>query len=132
MSQFNLSKLRKQLGGSNRHMLSIMAGVIGGLLLLVVIIFFVFIKPGKQGSSIPKSQQVGLENLPYWQEKSANVLFDWQPEDQPAPIQLSGERIAGNKASSEEISPGFELINEGYSMVKINQGKLSPLQGATG
>ena len=132
MSQFNLPKLRRLLRTKNARTVLIVSSILGGIILAGTLVLFVFNNPITQSPSLPNSQKADLEDLPYWEEKSNNVLFDWQPEEQASPIQVSGERIAGQDASSQEVNPGFALVNEGYSMVKINQGKLSPIQGATG
>ncbi len=132
MPKFSIRSIRKQLGIVNPRALYLLAGILGGLLVVAILSVIITRFRTTQTISNQPIESVGLDKLPYWQESNENVLFDWQPINQEAPLQISGTRRAGSKASSLETNPGYELVNEGYSSVELNQGKLSPISGVSG
>lgn len=132
MPIFSARSIRKQLGLVNSRALYLLAGIIGGLIVVAIFSMIITKSRTSQTASNQPIESVGLDKLPYWEESNENVLFEWQPVDQETAIQISGTRRAGNKASSQETNPGFELVNEGYRSVELNQGKLSPISGISG
>ncbi len=132
MPTFSARSIRKQLGLVNPRALYLLAGILGGLLVVAIFSLIVTKSRTSQTTSNQPIKSVGIDKLPYWEESNENVLFDWQPIDQETAIQISGTRRAGNKASSQETNPGYELVNEGYMSVDLSQGKLSPISGISG
>lgn len=129
MAQQQLKRIQKQLGSISPKFLVLAASVVFLLGLLVIFVLFGNEIAYKTGL---KTRPVGPDALDYWDETQAGVSFVWQPKGASYSTELLGEKRTGNFVANSAISPGFQLVNDGYTQVPLEKSEQSATQATTG
>ena len=130
MSQSVLAKVHQQLGSAKTGWLFVLAGAVAGLLVLGVVA--AYLRMAKTTPQYPTAADgPKLQDLTYLEDQPTEVIFAWQPIDQP-PIEIVGQLRQGDSVPNTTANPGTALVNEGYRMVEVEQTGLAAYQNQTG